>query len=297
MILILSEELDASTNEIIDWLNYYKKDFIRINYEDHIDNILIEEENIVLHIGNKIINFKEVDSFWYRKGNFSYSKLNKLDKNELNKRMYLFSEWKQIQDFIFYKLKNKNGLYNSENFNINKLIVLDIAKEVGLLVPSWYIADYKRKLLKNTIIKPIGTNIDYCESGYFNTVYTEIIKSINYTDFFATFFQNNIQPKYELRSVFINDNHWTMAIHNLDKNIDYRKNYDNIKCSPFELPNDIAIKVVNLMNRMELKYGAVDFIVDIDNNYYFLEINPFGQFGMVSIPCNYFIEKEIAKIL
>lgn len=38
MILILSEELDTSTNEIIDWLNYYKKDFIRINYEDQIDN-------------------------------------------------------------------------------------------------------------------------------------------------------------------------------------------------------------------------------------------------------------------
>jgi len=38
MILILSEKLDVSTNEIIDWLVYYKKGFVRINYEDLIDN-------------------------------------------------------------------------------------------------------------------------------------------------------------------------------------------------------------------------------------------------------------------
>lgn len=33
------------------------------------------------------------------------------------------------------------------------------------------------------------------------------------------------------------------------------------------------------------------------NNFYFLEINPVGQFGMVSGPCNYKIEKLIAKYI
>lgn len=33
MILILSEEMDLSTNEVIDWFKFYKQDFIRINDE------------------------------------------------------------------------------------------------------------------------------------------------------------------------------------------------------------------------------------------------------------------------
>jgi hypothetical protein len=34
-----------------------------------------------------------------------------------------------------------------------------------------------------------------------------------------------------------------------------------------------------------------------DSNYYFLEVNPEGQLGMVSLPCNYYLEKKIAKEL
>jgi hypothetical protein len=40
MLLILSEEKDLTTNEVIDWLFFYNIDFIRINKED---NIIIKE--------------------------------------------------------------------------------------------------------------------------------------------------------------------------------------------------------------------------------------------------------------
>ena len=34
-----------------------------------------------------------------------------------------------------------------------------------------------------------------------------------------------------------------------------------------------------------------------NDNYYFLEINPVGQYGMVADPCNYELDKLIAKYL
>jgi len=34
-----------------------------------------------------------------------------------------------------------------------------------------------------------------------------------------------------------------------------------------------------------------------NGDFIFLEINPVGQFGMTSIPCNYFLEKKIAEHL
>ena len=34
-----------------------------------------------------------------------------------------------------------------------------------------------------------------------------------------------------------------------------------------------------------------------NGNYYFLEVNPVGQFGMTSIPCNYDLHEVVAKHL
>ena len=38
-------------------------------------------------------------------------------------------------------------------------------------------------------------------------------------------------------------------------------------------------------------------ILNKNNEYVFLEINPVGQYGMVSEPCNYFLDKKIAHYL
>ena len=51
------------------------------------------------------------------------------------------------------------------------------------------------------------------------------------------------------------------------------------------------------MHDLKLKNGSIDIIKGIDNEYYFLEVNPVGQFGMVSKPCNYNIENFISKKL
>ena len=51
------------------------------------------------------------------------------------------------------------------------------------------------------------------------------------------------------------------------------------------------------MENLYLNFGSLDFIVDKNYNFYFLEINPVGQFGMTSTPNNYQIEKEVALIL
>ncbi|CEJ68525.1 hypothetical protein BN1195_00813 [Chryseobacterium oranimense G311] len=43
--------------------------------------------------------------------------------------------------------------------------------------------------------------------------------------------------------------------------------------------------------------GSIDMIKGRDGNYYFLEVNPSGQFRMTSLPCNYNLHFEVAKFL
>jgi glutathione synthase/RimK-type ligase-like ATP-grasp enzyme len=48
------------------------------------------------------------------------------------------------------------------------------------------------------------------------------------------------------------------------------------------------------MSQLEMTTGSIDLIVDNDETYYFLEVNPVGQFGFISNWCNAIIEREIA---
>ena len=63
---------------------------------------------------------------------------------------------------------------------------------------------------------------------------------------------------------------------------------------PYQIPLSLEKKIIKLMTMLEFNTGSLDFIVDKEDNYYFLEINPSGQFGMVSLPCNYYLEKQMA---
>ena len=51
------------------------------------------------------------------------------------------------------------------------------------------------------------------------------------------------------------------------------------------------------MKKIGLNSGSIDMIVTPSNDFVFLEVNPVGMFWQVSYPCNFYIEREIAKFL
>ena len=51
------------------------------------------------------------------------------------------------------------------------------------------------------------------------------------------------------------------------------------------------------MKHIGLNTGSIDMIKSVDGNYYFLEVNPSGQFGMTSFPCNYNLHEKVADYL
>lgn len=81
--------------------------------------------------------------------------------------------------------------------------------------------------------------------------------------------------------------------------IDYR-NYDRIKPNrsvPYLLPKSIRDRLIKFLNQFKLECCSVDMIVSNEDEHYFLEVNPIGQFGNVSFHRNEYLEKEIALLL
>lgn len=70
-----------------------------------------------------------------------------------------------------------------------------------------------------------------------------------------------------------------------------------IKWQPYDLPEPVASKLLELMDRLDLQYGAVDFRVKPDGTHVFLEINPAGQFLFVENATSLPIGKAVAERL
>lgn len=307
MILIISEEADFSTNVVIDWLLYYNKKFVRINLEDDL-NISFNGSNIAFKSKNYSFNLEEITSVWYRRGDLPIKYKETGDSKLDNFRI---REIKKIKEYIHYKLCKVRHINSILNVDYNKLIVSDIARTVGLLTPDDYIYDNVESIKKDLSVtnkkystKSISGNFILQEEEHLYMGYTSILNDFSMLNdfFFPSFIQNYISKNIELRVFYLDGNIWAMAIYSQSDNktnIDFR-NYNFEKPNrtvPYELPESIKKKILKLMNELKLNCGSLDLILDSEDNYYFLEVNPVGQFGMVSNPCNYYLHKQIAKYL
>jgi ATP-GRASP peptide maturase of grasp-with-spasm system len=196
---------------------------------------------------------------------------------------------------------------------VNKLQVLDIAVKFGLNVPNYLVTNSKIKMLefynknsKKVITKDIKNPFRLNAKKYTLTTYTEIIteqrlQTIPAT-FYPSFFQVLIKKEYEVRVFYLDKEIYSMAIFSQnDKKtkVDFRHYNINTpnRCVPMNLPIELKIKIQKIMCNLKINCGSIDLIKSTDGLFYFLEINPFGQFGMISHPCNYQLEKKIAQKL
>ena len=315
MILILSSELDHTTYEVIDWLSSLGRDFIRISKDTKVifKELVINNDNIdfTIIVNEKhSLRFSDISSFWYRRDQIDFNAVVDKITNE-DMKNHLFEEQFRLNEFIMFLIHSKSGIGSIFNKNINKLVCLNAAKNAGLKIPATYILTNKDKLqhlisTNKMITKCIQESPHYNANKIYYTTYTELInpdKLNNISDeFFPSMFQYKIEKRYELRIFYLMGKCYTMAIFSQrdeQTSIDFRKyNKENPnRTVPYKLPLNIEQKIIKFMKAISLNTGSIDMICTKNGEYYFLEVNPVGQFGMVSYPCNYYLEKKVAEEL
>ena len=137
---------------------------------------------------------------------------------------------------------------------------------------------------------------------YTNEVTIDFLDNFKGDIFHPSKFQQLIEKKIEIRLFYLDGKIYSMAIFSQrrdESKVDFRK-YDFInpdRYVPFKLPTDIENSLTSLIKSVDLNTCSIDLIKGVDGKFYFLEINPVGQFGMVSKPCNYNLEMEMALFL
>jgi ATP-GRASP peptide maturase of grasp-with-spasm system len=309
MIIIFSEETDSSTSKVIDWLNFYNKRFIRINDLSLIKMIHydINENYFEIEYQGTKTNSKEIKGYWYRRGHLKLTKQDYSKNKEFNNALnHITNVEEQIsKEFLFAMLEklkiNKIGSYFRAD--INKLSQLNLAIESGFSIPKSVLTRDISTYKNDYITKSLDTVFISLKNNKFLMNYTNLLSDkIKPNDFGLSYLQEKIDKKFEIRTFYLEGRTYSMGIFsqsNKKTEIDFR-HYDNIlpnRNVPIDLPKDLNRKIVKFMKKLKLNTGSLDFIYTENGEYIFLEVNPIGQFGMTSVPCNYNLDNVIAKYL
>lgn len=310
----MSEHNDNSTIYICQWLLYLGVPFVRIDKEDKCFiqeiNLSNEEVEIIIEKDKEIIRLSKIKSFWYRRGelNLYTPSLKFITDEKLRAEInhHLYREKSTLEHFFYHLLEKKPHIGTFDRRSVNKLKVLLEAANLGIAIPKTNILtnnkDINKKLKEPIITKSIYEGFRPDSIGGF-ICYTEKIKLEEIPDeFYISLFQEGIEKEADIRSFYLDGKFYSMAIRsqsNEQTQTDFRKYVKNIgnRCFPFKLPDSLESSLKELMFQIGLNTGSIDLILTKEGQLIFLEVNPVGQFGMTSVPCNYYLEKEIASKL
>lgn len=309
MILIIGNENDEATVKICKSLSFTKKDFVVISENQRIGdaNFDFQRDIFKIIVSNVEIDLKDFTSVFYRNGAITFRNFwQELDENM---EKFFFSEYKSVADFISYFLEKSGArIYgNLRVKEVNKLKVLHLAKQLGFKIPESHIFSSQKDL---GCVESSGRRYITKAISEMQPVFAEDALYLNYTRdiqigeilekeqrIIPTLLQEKIHKEYEIRVFFFEEKIWAVATFDLSGSTDVR----NMKTSDkkyisYELPSFVNEKITALKNELGLNCGTIDFL-KTKNDYYFLEVNPLGQFGEVSYYGNYNIEKYIADLL
>jgi len=326
---MLSRRLGESTTETVtDWLERLGGRYFRLNVEDlqYPSSFSYEPLDGVLRIhdhftrAEQTIKLDEVRVVWYRRWSYfgKYCK-NHVDAvyDQPHKQYeladYLSQEMNAVGKAIFAGLRSAHWLSDAHTSKTDKMMMLMRAKEVGLDVPATIIATTRDAMIEfagrheRVITKALGLGgyisglQDHSVAAYTSTVSEDTLRD-QPPVFFPSLMQATVDKAYELRCFVLGDEVHSMAIFSQgdsQTSVDFRRyNRDTPnRTVPYQLAAPVRDKLLALFRALGLDTGSADLIRTRDGRYVFLEINPIGQFGMVSIPCNYGLEEKVARHL
>lgn len=316
MILILSDQADQVTNYVIDWINYKKIPFKRINSRDIFENTALIANTINLSKENPYVKLAERSScVWLRRWfdilDMGFSQDPTLTFAEYQVKQGILNEFSVVTQYFFQSLIHKKWLTTPKGLIVNKLNVLNVALQVGLDIPETLITTDKDTLCKfkekhrQIITKAIHEPRSIPFKGSHFSTFTVTVSQQDIDELEKmpmSLFQECLDKEFEIRTFYLDKKCYSMAIFSQrdeQTKVDFRA-YNHDKPNrrvPYQLDQSIELLIQQLMTKLDLQTGSLDFVKTKDNRIVFLEVNPVGQFGMVSLPCNYFLEEILVNYL
>lgn len=153
------------------------------------------------------------------------------------------------------------------------------------------------------IYKSLSTGI-VTEQDQLRIIYTSRLSSPDFLDDNAIglcchLFQEWVPKVYDVRLTVVGDRCFAVAVHasSPEAKTDWRSRYGDLRYEVVETPPRVRESAAQYLRRFGLTFGAFDFSVSIESEWWFLECNPSGQWGWIAEEADLPIADAIADEL
>lgn len=257
------------------------------------------------------LDLSSVSSVWYRRIAIGHNIPDTMDKQLLDASMDESDVTVQgmLASLDAFLLDPLPHIRRAEH----KQLQLQVARELGLIIPRTLTTNdpeavraFARATEQGIIVKMLSSFAIY-EKGQEKVVFTnpltsEDLDQLNGLRYCPMTFQEQIPKALELRTTIVGRRVFTAAVDSQrlqEARHDWRRQGIALLdyWGPYELPEGIESRLLDLIDRFGLNYGAIDLILTPDGRHVFLEINPVGEFFWLELCPGLPISQAIAEVL
>lgn len=295
MILILTDLYDEHADVVEKKLTQQGICFFRLNLDTQSlqkTSIIFENDCWFIKTQLGTIYSNAIKCVWLRRS-FVELTLQEQDQKDPNFKIWR-GEWNKTLLGFYSKIRSLPWLnplkeaYRAEN----KYLQMEEALKVGFLLPPTIVTNEKDKLIdfakkhERVVLKLMTQEFYLDTDGEYKGIYVNIVNLSDLNNFGGLsenpiVLQAYIPKCFEVRYTVVGSIHHVCRIDSQRSQVaqtDWRR-YDipNTPHIAIKPPLEIQERVTNLLHKLGLSYGALDFIVTPSGEWYFLEINSTGQ--------------------
>ena len=191
-----------------------------------------------------------------------------------------------------------------------KPVQLAAARRAGLRIPETVITnrahdvrEFAEHVAGPIVAKPVASPV-LIEDDELKTVYTRRLEPGDLDDLAgvettAHLVQAWVPKQHEVRLTVVGQRLLAAEVHagSQAAYVDWRSDYNSLTYVVTDVPADVRGGVLALMNALELRFAALDFVVDLSGSWWFLEANPCGQWDWIQAATGLPIGESIADEL
>jgi len=304
-VLIISNKFDFSTDFVTNKLNQFGVSFLRLNRDDLYDyKIKLDPLEPSLYVAIDAYEYhvsdEKLKSIYYRAPTFLRDIFQ--ESTSAEEQLY-YSQWTAfVRSLIVFENANwvnsPVATYKAEM----KPYQLYYANKIGFKIPGTLVTNHvEPEILPSPMIAVKSIDTAIINEGEKETfVYTSLLKNCELPNshYSSPFFlQEGLTPKVDIRITVIND--CVIPIKILSPggiSGDWRKHDGTISYQIFDLPLDIKTQCLQLAKGLSLRFCAID-MVEYFGQYYFIEVNPTGEWSWLQTNTGFEFDEIIAKYL
>jgi hypothetical protein len=298
--LILTSIEDSTADYLCGRLDRVGMEYLRLDTDSDISQVRVSYSKSVPLLQIRDLQFRPADfaNIWYRRPKPIRVKI---DADEAEGRQIL-CEWREAIEGFLAHLPVSSWVNHPSNNALasHKLEQLSRARRFDLHVPATILTqdevallDFWAECKERIIVKPLASGyIERADPQDDSQIYTNVVTQSDMGDLAAlaacpTLFQQQIEKDFDVRITLVGATLTAVAMRAKDQGqqrVDIRRNnMADVAYSRVELPQGITKCLLAYLESYSLKFAAVDMVVDLEGNWWFLEVNPNGQWAWLDL--------------